>query len=114
MGEHDHLATPAQAQRLTKLLPRAQCLPVLGAGHAIFIDARDAVVQAIRDLTALPEYDYSPANDVDGEITAIDTDNADITAGEATDPQIADEVAAATFGHGGNTDDTDNADVTDR
>jgi hypothetical protein len=109
-GEHDHLATPAQAQRLTELLPRSQCLTVPGAGHAVFIDARDAVVQAIRDLTAVPEYEYSPANDVDGEITDSNADNADVaddndtdeqigTGDGATDAQIADDVATATFGH---------------
>jgi pimeloyl-ACP methyl ester carboxylesterase len=129
-GEHDHLATPAQAQRLTELLPRSQCLTVPGAGHAVFIDARDAVVQAIRDLTTVPEYEYSPANDVDGEITDSNADNADVaddddtdeqiekdedigTGDGATDGQIAGEVATATSGHNGNTDNADNADVTD-
>jgi hypothetical protein len=67
-------------------------------------------VQAIRDLTAIPEYDYSPANDVDGEITAIDADG---TAGEATDAQVADEIAAATFNHGDSTDDPASPDATD-
>jgi pimeloyl-ACP methyl ester carboxylesterase len=95
-GEHDRLATAAHALRLTKLLPRAQCLTVPGAGHASFIDARDAVVQIIRDLTVLPDYDYSPANDVAGEVAeqAQESVNEPEPASVA-DRQPVDELAGA-------------------
>lgn len=106
-GEDDRLATAAHALRLTQLLPRAQCLTIPGAGHALFIDARDAVVQTLRDLTVLPNFDYSPANDVDGEIAERNAETADRPSSDdvTTDSEVADEVAAATYGQGA----TDNA-----
>ena len=48
-------------------------------------------MQTIRDLTTPPEYTYSPANDVDGELS-------EPQAAEAADPEApsADEVAIET------------------
>lgn len=97
-GESDRLAPPALAARLASLLPRAQSLTLSECGHAVFLDQREAVVQALRDLLtpseeALPtsEEEDQPYREEEPEAT-IESADTDVEAMDRTGSENSEPV----------------------
>jgi pimeloyl-ACP methyl ester carboxylesterase len=82
-AEHDRFSPPALSARLAELLPRAQCVTVSDCGHAVFLEQRDAVVTAVRDLVSSYSFEPEEPSPEDAEETVTDVDS---TSDQPADP----------------------------